>query len=70
VWIILTFVLQAKRVCPGSIRGKGDREYRVAVQLQVRYVPFNFARSVCVCVYIVINGVPVELNNSDCAKCR
>ena len=43
------------------VKGAGSR---VAVLLLFRYVPFNFAK------YIVINGGFVELNNSDCAKCR
>lgn len=34
---------------PAVLGGKGDREYRVAGQLQVRYVPFNFAKE-CVCI--------------------
>lgn len=55
-------------VCAASVclpewgRGEGGRDL-----LQARYFPFNFAKE---CVYIVINGGLVELNNSACAKCR
>jgi hypothetical protein len=64
VWIILTIVFQANRVCPGVMFAGAEGW---GVLLQARYVPFNFAKE---CVYIVINGGLVELNNSDCAKCR
>ena len=47
-----------------AVFGWKGAESRVAVVLQFRYVPFNFAK------YIVINGGLVELNNSECAKCR
>jgi len=53
-------------VCfPVEFVGKGAG-YRGAVLLQVRYVRLILLRS----VYVIIKGGPVELNNSDCAKCR